>query len=1149
MTMFEIFQEHQLRNWSYRSQLLLDSWNALSRLPADAGRLILFFGSSNLFSPYSMDRQLQSLLRHAGSRDVVLNMGSFGFGDSTFVLQQTIAAIEAYRARPIDLLIYEVTPNEMPPLAKEVLPSIVGRTGPGRLILDYHEARRIRCGLQEVPLPLRENLARLVLCARAATPSFPVLLLDYDMNVRQWPPALSGFSRETSPAESAAARQALAMAVECFRGQRLGDALDQLRQVDAIDPSIALAVYLRAKIADASGDQLRARTLYREACRLDLVRGRLFPDELCPGLDQWCASLGCWYVPVPPIVSRCAHGAIPGFDVFVDDVHYRPAVHFAIAASIAERLSAERFLDSLPAAREADILRDVDRQQLFVLLQTACNVVMPPHSPFNDERVAQAFRCLDAARDLGCDRDLLEQYRLKVLLLAGLEQQFADQLAAQPGRDLDAAALLLGEWPAGDTHTSPVVAEVERQLRALLLIRFGLAIGPAETHVELSRFGVDSLALAGLILMLEERFDTTLDDAEAAGFDRGVTFASLAARIGDRLLHPATRRLAREKGLARQRILERQSSRAVSADRLRGSRWTATQPAVPSGTLVSDIIEHNIVAHADRSAVCWMDGASDASDAAALTWRALGKRSAAFAAYFAASGIKAWDVIHLLTGHGLDTVAAIVGALRIGAVPSVGHEPSSRISERAFFETFGRMVRTTSAAAIVLGPQIDASVRRRIAADAGGSRLLESAAVDRGYIDFQGQRPAGADARAPVLLQHSSGTTGARKGVAISHQNLLDQVRHYARAIDLRDGDRIASWLPLYHDMGLIACLMLPLITATPLVLMSPFAWISRPGMLFDAITGDRSTLIWLPNFAFNVLADRVSTADLADVDLSSVRSFINCSEPIRQDSWQRFYDRFAFHGLSRFARGTCYAMAEFTFAVTQGGITEPAFVDFVAADALRRDGVAIPQDDADTQTLALVSSGRPINGCDIRIVGPRGEILPDRIVGEIHITGDSLTAGYYNMADVTARAFADGWYRTGDSGYRVDGHLVVLGRADDTIVANGQKFMASDIDDLVSLEPGIRPGRVAAFGVFDAQLGTEQLFVLAEPAADVLDEEGRRVLHNQIRACLADNLQLTTTQTFLLKPNTLRKTSSGKVSHATMKALFLDGQLGDAIL
>ncbi|MCB0013630.1 MAG: AMP-binding protein, partial [Anaerolineales bacterium] len=241
-----------------------------------------------------------------------------------------------------------------------------------------------------------------------------------------------------------------------------------------------------------------------------------------------------------------------------------------------------------------------------------------------------------------------------------------------------------------------------------------------------------------------------------------------------------------------------------------------------------------------------------------------------------------------------------------------------------------------------------------------------------------------------AFLQHSSGTTGLQKGVALSHAAVLNQLASYSDAIGLSATDVVVSWLPLYHDMGLIAGFLLPLFQGIPLVLMSPFAWVRRPALLLEAISQHGGTLCWLPNFAYNHCARRVRTADLDGLSLASMRLFINCSEPVRADSHELFLARFAGLGVRPEMLAVSYAMAENTFAVTQTKIGHPPSVVVVDTTALLEKSVVEPAG-ATNPSTRLVSCGPPIAGTGVQIVDEVGSTLPDGHVGEILVRSDCM--------------------------------------------------------------------------------------------------------------------------------------------------------------
>jgi acyl-CoA synthetase (AMP-forming)/AMP-acid ligase II len=610
--------------------------------------------------------------------------------------------------------------------------------------------------------------------------------------------------------------------------------------------------------------------------------------------------------------------------------------------------------------------------------------------------------------------------------------------------------------------------------------------------------------------------------------------------------------VAYEKSLARTRALAARRPRPLGDLRMRPAPVISADRGAWMTRTIAAVLEQHFTTLRDRAAITLVhDAGADGRQFVDWSWGDLDRESARMAAYLHDCGVAAGQVVYLLTGHGAFTVSAIVGALRLGAVPSIGHAPSPKLSAEVFAETFAELVRRSAPALVIVPPDLEPLIRQCLAAadlERAPSVVSSSAVAFR--LDDRRARtwpepPDRSDRLA--LLQHSSGTTGARKAVIFTDSALLRQIYDYAQAIDLRHDDRIVSWLPLYHDMGLVACFLLPLLTGTPLTLMSPFEWVAAPEMLFEAIGRDRGTLAWLPNFAFHLLADRVDPSQLTGLDLSSVRAFVNCSEPVGRESWRRFHERFAFHGLSRFAFATCYAMAENVFAVTQGGTREPVLVDVVDAERLRSDGEAAPVDlriDGSRPLRAVPASGRPVGDCRIRIVNARQgrRTLPDRRVGEIEIASESLAPGYYNNQAATRAGFHGEWYRTSDIGYLADGHLFVLGRQSDVIIVAGIDVLADDVEAMASGVAGVKPGRVAAFGVSDRRLGTERVVVLFECAGAALDDDAEIALRRSVQQRLHDALGLATCEVLTVPAGAIRKTSSGKVGRRRMKELFESG-------
>jgi len=354
----------------------------------------------------------------------------------------------------------------------------------------------------------------------------------------------------------------------------------------------------------------------------------------------------------------------------------------------------------------------------------------------------------------------------------------------------------------------------------------------------------------------------------------------------------------------------------------------------------------------------------------------------------------------------------------------------------------------------------------------------------------------------------------------------------------------VVSWLPLYHDMGLIAGFVMPILLRSPLVLMSPLDWVRAPYKLMQAVTEYQGTLSWLPNFAYNFCAKKIRDRDLEGVDLSSWRAVINCSEPMRWQSHEMFLERFVPYGLKPSALATCYAMAENVFAVTQGGLEEPVRVDDVDLNTLQSGHAVITN--GNLMSIKMLSAGRPIGNTEVRVLTDVGIDAPERHIGEIAIRSDCMLSGYYNRKDLTEKAFFQDWYLTGDLGYLADGEIYVTGRKKEIIIVGGKNIYPQDLEELASEISGVHPGRVVAFGIFNSAMGTEDVGIVAE--SDKSDPEERRQIAIQIRDHVTRNSDIAVRYVEVVDRKWLIKTSSGKIARNAnrekyISLRFLDGQ------
>lgn len=515
-----------------------------------------------------------------------------------------------------------------------------------------------------------------------------------------------------------------------------------------------------------------------------------------------------------------------------------------------------------------------------------------------------------------------------------------------------------------------------------------------------------------------------------------------------------------------------------------------------------------------------------------------------FARALAEAGIKPGEVVILILQHGEALIYAFFGAILHGSIPSIMPFLTEKLSPEHYRRSLSALFKITAPTAVITYPEFEADVRLAVDdALAEGSRpvrkiLLHTEISPMPYLKVENLTGINRPAQEIVLLQHSSGTTGLQKGVALSHLAVFNQLESYAKSIYFNSNDVVVSWLPLYHDMGLIAGFLMPILLQAPLVLMSPFDWVRSPARLLQAVSQYKGTLSWLPNFAYNFCAKKIRPRDLDGVNLSSWRAVINCSEPMALKSHQMFLQSFEPYGLRPEALATCYAMAENVFAVTQGGIQSPVTVDWISQSAYFSDRLARPAIDQEP-SIPMLSAGTPIDGTRVCILSDQKEVLPDRHIGEIALQSNCMLTGYYNRPDATEKAFHNGWYLTGDLGYISNGEVYVTGRKKDLIIVGGKNIYPQDLENLAGEVPGIYPGRVVAFGLFNEETGTEDVVIIAETDGQLSPQQAED-LENQIRQQVTRGSDIALRYVKVVEHGWLLKTSSGKIARSANREKYL---------
>jgi len=632
---------------------------------------------------------------------------------------------------------------------------------------------------------------------------------------------------------------------------------------------------------------------------------------------------------------------------------------------------------------------------------------------------------------------------------------------------------------------------------------------PASLDARLEQdYGFDSLGRVELFLRIDRLFGVSLTESvmAAAETPRDLLRAMLAASP-----HPA------QPG-----ALERAAA-------------LSTETETPDDAMtLPDVLAWHVAKHRDRPHIVLQD---ENGDERIVPYSELDQRARAIAAGLIERGIEPGKAVAIMLPTGVDYFFSFFGILLAGAVPVPVYPPARASQIEDHLRRHAGILANALTACLITVPQ------------AKPLALLLKPRVDtlKDVVTPEDlMRPGAAAAmhrarpQEIAMIQYTSGSTGNPKGVVLTHANLIVNIRAMARALRVTPADVFVSWLPLYHDMGLIGAWMGSLVYGFKYPVMSPLTFLSRPATWLRTIHRHGGTLSGGPNFCYELCLRRIQDAEVEGLDLSTWRFAFNGAEPVSPETMEAFTKRFARYGFRQEAMSPVYGLAEATLGVAFPPPGRGPKLDHVDRDQFTRGGRAVPVPPGHADGLVHVACGLPIPGHQVRVVDTNERELPEREEGHIQFRGPSVTSGYYRNPEVTRDLLHGEWMDTGDYGYIADGEIYITGRVKDVIIRAGRNIHPYDLEEAVGNLEGIRKGCVAVFGSRDARAGTEKIVVLAETRES--DPERREALRGRINDLAVSLIATPPDDVVLAAPGTVLKTSSGKIRRAASRELYESG-------
>ena len=639
-----------------------------------------------------------------------------------------------------------------------------------------------------------------------------------------------------------------------------------------------------------------------------------------------------------------------------------------------------------------------------------------------------------------------------------------------------------------------------------------------------SDLGFDSLTRMELVHRIEEEFNTALSD-EALG---------RADSLRD-LLTELLRRLSRDSAEA-----DIRPALPVSAEFRQSAPpdIAYTQQTPDDADTLTDVLSWHARVHADKAHLHLISG-NDVTKT--VTYGALYEQAARVAEGLLAKGLEPGARVLLMLPTGLDYFFGFFGTLLAGGLPVPIYPPGRPQQLEEHLQRHAKI-------AVNAGPVIMLTVpealhfSKLMAAQVRGLRLITT--VEDIVSESLPRVLPTISPHDAAFLQYTSGSTSDPKGVILSHANLLANIRAMGRALDAGPDDVFVSWLPLYHDMGLIGAWLGSLTYGMPLVIMSPLTFLSRPSRWLNAIHTYKGTISGAPNFAYDLCTTRIGHEDLADLDLSSWRVAFNGAEAVSPETLQHFAEHFAPFGFRDDTLMPVYGLAENSVGLAFPPLKRQPKIDLISRKALQDQGRAVPTFETDRSgAIAVPACGMPLPGHQIRIVDATGRELGDRHQGRIQFKGPSSTSGYFRNREATQNLFDDQWLNSGDLGYLSEGEIYITGRQKDLIIRAGRNIYPAELETAIGALDGIQLGNVAVFASSHPQTGTERLVVMAESRR--WKEEDQTRLKRSIAAISIDLTGAAPDEILLVPPRSVPKTSSGKIRRNAARQLYETGNAG----